>query len=140
MNHRSGTSDVIYGLGLIGALIYFIQNATSFWEVITGIFKAFFVASVFDSSRPTITENMNKQFLKDAFIWGIILWLIGYVLGIILFMVVPQSILGWVIMPVGVALTLWVLFKKIRGNTLQNYLWLAVIWTLLAIVLDYFYW
>jgi hypothetical protein len=41
MNHRSGTSDVIYGLGLIGALIYFIQNATSFWEVITGIFKAF---------------------------------------------------------------------------------------------------
>jgi hypothetical protein len=98
------------------------------------------VASVFDSSRPTITENMNKQFLKDAFIWGIILWLIGYVLGIILFMVVPQSILGWVIMPVGVALTLWVLFKKIRGNTLQNYLWLAVIWTLLAIVLDYFYW
>ena len=30
----------IYGLGLIGSLIYFISNATSFWMGVLGILKA----------------------------------------------------------------------------------------------------
>lgn len=29
-----------YGLGFIGALIYFIQNADSFWVGVVGVFKA----------------------------------------------------------------------------------------------------
>lgn len=33
-------SGVIYGLGLIGALIYFIQHATTFREGVLGILKA----------------------------------------------------------------------------------------------------
>jgi hypothetical protein len=44
---------------------------------------------------------MNKQFIKDAFGWGFILWLVGYGLGIILFMLVPLSMVGWIIMPIG---------------------------------------
>jgi hypothetical protein len=31
-----------YGLGLIGALIYFIQSATSFWDGLYGVFQAVF--------------------------------------------------------------------------------------------------
>ena len=30
----------VYGLGLIGALVYFIQSATSFWDGLYGIFQA----------------------------------------------------------------------------------------------------
>lgn len=30
----------VYGLGLIGALIYFIQTATSFWDGAYGVFQA----------------------------------------------------------------------------------------------------
>ena len=37
-----GGGDAVYGLGLIGALIYYFQNATNFWMVLVGIFKAFF--------------------------------------------------------------------------------------------------
>ena len=33
-------SGPIYGLGLIGAAIYFIQHATGFWGVILAILKA----------------------------------------------------------------------------------------------------
>ncbi len=33
-------SSAIYGLGFIGALVYFIQHATSFWMGIIGFFKA----------------------------------------------------------------------------------------------------
>lgn len=35
-----GASNAVYGLGFIGALIYFIQHATTFWEGLLGFFKA----------------------------------------------------------------------------------------------------
>jgi hypothetical protein len=82
---------------------------------------------------------MTKQFYKDAFGWGFILWLIGYALGIMLFAIVPLSIVGWIIMPIGTIITIWVLIKKVKTNTLQYYALLAVIWTLIAIIFDYFF-
>lgn len=50
----------------------------------------------------------------------------------------PTTVIGWVIMPVGILLTLGVLLKKVSGETLQYYFGLAVAWTLIAVVLDYF--
>lgn len=82
---------------------------------------------------------MNRQLVKDGFGWGFLLWLIGYLLGIILFVIVPPSKVGWVIMPIGTAITLWVLIKKIKVNLFQDYLKLAIIWTLIAIIFDYFF-
>lgn len=41
--HRGyGDSGAIYGLGMIGALFYFLSNATSFGMVMLGIGKAIF--------------------------------------------------------------------------------------------------
>jgi hypothetical protein len=77
--------------------------------------------------------------LKDAFLWGSILWFIGYVLGIVFFSIVPPNFIGWTIMPIGIIITLWVLFKKIKGKTFKYYFLLAVIWTFIAIVFDYFF-
>lgn len=37
---RGGTSGAVYGLGLIGAAVYYIQNADTFWVGVLGIFKA----------------------------------------------------------------------------------------------------
>jgi hypothetical protein len=31
--------DAVYGLGMIGALVYYIQAADGFWSVIVGILK-----------------------------------------------------------------------------------------------------
>lgn len=81
---------------------------------------------------------MNKQFIKDAFGWGFALWLIGYVLGVILFPIVPNSLLGWVIMPIGIVITLWVLLKKVKATSWQYYLWMAVVWVMIALICDYF--
>ncbi|MDE2025895.1 MAG: hypothetical protein KGJ07_05355 [Patescibacteria group bacterium] len=39
---NAGTSGAVYGVGFIGALIYFISHATSFWIGVVGIFKALF--------------------------------------------------------------------------------------------------
>jgi len=82
---------------------------------------------------------MTKKFLKDSLGWGILLWLIGYVLGIILFAFVPADLLGWIIMPIGIVITLFVLFKIIRGASFRHSLGVAVIWTLIAVIFDYLF-
>lgn len=82
---------------------------------------------------------MTKQFYKDAFGWGFILWLIGYALGMMLFAVVPISMIGWIIMPIGTIITLWILLKKIKASSFRHYALLAVVWVLIAVVFDYFF-
>ena len=82
---------------------------------------------------------LTKQFYKDSFGWGFILWFIGYVLGIMLFTVVPLSVVGWIIMPIGTIITIWVLFKKVKADSFKYYALLAVIWALIAVVFDYFF-
>ena len=37
---QGGGSNAVYGLGLIGAAIYFISNATGFWMGVLGFLKA----------------------------------------------------------------------------------------------------
>ena len=83
---------------------------------------------------------MNKQFFKDAFLWGVGLWFIGYVLGFVFYAAVSPKFIGWVIMPIGIIITLWVLFKKIQSApSMQYYLKLAVVWTVIAVVFDYLF-
>lgn len=82
---------------------------------------------------------MNKQSIKDTIGWGLILWLVGYVLGIILFVIVSPNVIGWIIMPVGMIITLWVLFKKIKAESLQYYFLLAVVWSVMAVIFDYIF-
>ncbi len=82
---------------------------------------------------------MSKQLLKDSLGWGFVLWLIGYILGILLFFVLPPSLIGWVIMPVGLVITLWVLLRRVKANLLQYYAILALAWTVIAVVFDYLF-
>ena len=82
---------------------------------------------------------MTKQFIKDGFLWGFALWLIGYLLGIILFAVVPQSLIGWVIMPIGILITLWVLLKKVKVDSFRHCVFIGSIWLLIAVVCDFFF-
>lgn len=44
--HHGGCSNPIYGLGIIGALFYFLQNAVGFSMVVMGIIKAIFWPAV----------------------------------------------------------------------------------------------
>ncbi len=82
---------------------------------------------------------MNKQFYIKAVIWGFILWFIGYVLGMILFFVVPVYMIGWIIMPIGIIIIFWVLVKKTNGDSFRYYMYLAFIWMFMAILFDYLF-
>lgn len=82
---------------------------------------------------------MNKTFFIDGLGWGFGLWLIGYILGFVFFALVPPSMLGWAIMPIGVIITLWVLWKKVKSGSFANDTLLSITWTLLAIACDYLF-
>lgn len=45
MKQHAG-SGAIYGMGVIGALVYFLQHATTFMAGLLGIFKALFWPAV----------------------------------------------------------------------------------------------
>lgn len=47
--------------------------------------------------------------------------------------------IGWVIMPLGTVITLWVLFKKIKSSKFSYYPTLAIVWTPIAIIFDYIF-
>jgi hypothetical protein len=83
-----------------------------------------------------------KTIFKDTIIWGAGLWFVGWVLGIVAFMMVPANMIGWVVSPIGILATLWVLFAKINppageAGGIMYYLKISVAWTIIAIVLDY---
>jgi hypothetical protein len=40
VNRNAGGGNAVYGLGLIGALVYYIQQADGFWSGVVGILKA----------------------------------------------------------------------------------------------------
>ena len=82
---------------------------------------------------------MNGTLLKDSFGWGFVLWLLGYLLGIVLFAVVPVTMIGWIILPIGTVVSLWVAGKKVNGNSLGYYGLVAVVWALIAILGDYLF-
>jgi heme/copper-type cytochrome/quinol oxidase subunit 4 len=82
---------------------------------------------------------MNRQLIKDALGWGIGLWLIGYLFGIVLFLLVPADLIGWVLSPIATVITLWVLMKKVAGDSMGYYIKVAIAWTVIAILFDYLF-
>ena len=79
----------------------------------------------------------TKDKIKSMLFWGFVLWLTGYLAGFVLFFVVPKEYIGWMITPFATLLTVWVLFKKIKRPELMCYFGTGLIWTIMAVVLDY---
>jgi hypothetical protein len=42
VEHHGGSSEAVYGLGLIGAWVYYIGRATTFQQRVLGFFKGLF--------------------------------------------------------------------------------------------------
>ncbi len=40
--YRAGGGDAVYGIGVVGAIFYYITTATGFWLGVFGVVKAFF--------------------------------------------------------------------------------------------------
>ena len=40
-NRQPGGGGAVYGLGIIGALVWYLQEASSFWQGVLGVLKSF---------------------------------------------------------------------------------------------------
>jgi hypothetical protein len=80
---------------------------------------------------------MDRPLARDIALWGVLLWLFGYLLGFVFHGNVPDAQLGWYIMPFGIAATVLVLWRWVRLASWTDALLLGIGWTLVAIVLDY---
>lgn len=82
-----------------------------------------------------------KQFLRDAVGLGIVFWLAGYLLSLVLFFTPLARIMGWILFacmtPVVAFVTYWYFSR--RSLLLSYFLQIAVAWTVIAIVSDYLF-
>ena len=76
------------------------------------------------------------KIVKNNIFWGLVLWFIGWVLGVVLFMTPLKDYMGWIITPIGTLITIWVLLKKVDREQYMCYLGVAIFWTVIAIVMD----
>jgi len=81
----------------------------------------------------------TSEKIKNMLFWGFILWLVGYIAGILLFFVVPKDYIGWIITPFATVFTIWVLMREVRRPELMCYFGTGLIWTVMAVLLDYFF-
>ncbi len=82
---------------------------------------------------------MQRFVLRDVLGWGFGLWLIGYLLGLAFFAVVPPALIGWYVTPLGTAITCFVLWTWVRPCTMRDGVLIGIGWSLIAIVCDYLF-
>lgn len=87
-------------------------------------------------STSSVQTNKGKIFLNTV-LWGFALWLFGYILGFVFYALVSKEVMGWYILPFGLLATIWVLLKKIKREEFGCYVGLGVVWTIMAVALDY---
>ena len=82
-----------------------------------------------------------KDLLFDTFGIGFGLWLLGFLASLALFFVLPSGLLGWVLFAIFAPVTILVAYWRFhkRQLPLLHYLGVAVAWSLVAIVFDYFF-
>lgn len=77
--------------------------------------------------------------MRNGLGWGFALWLFGYLLGFAFYAVVPLDLIGWYVMPLGIAATCLVLWKWVRLVSMRDALLLGMVWCATAIIGDYLF-
>lgn len=82
-----------------------------------------------------------KAWIKDTVGLGTLLWLFGYLMSIVLFISPFSGVMGWIITavftPVTIGITWW--WFRERNLPLTYYAGVGVVWTGIAVVLDYLF-
>lgn len=88
---------------------------------------------------------MEKGFAKkrrvDVFVFGILLWVMGFVGSLILYPFVSLDIMGWILFAIFTPVTILISYFRFRKRDMKffYYLMTGVFWMLIAIVLDYIF-
>jgi putative effector of murein hydrolase LrgA (UPF0299 family) len=81
------------------------------------------------------------QHLRDTFGLGLTFWLIGYLLSLVLYFILPPGVMGWILFVVLTPVMIGVTWRWFRDRNLPvtYYLKVALTWTAIAVVGDYLF-
>jgi hypothetical protein len=82
-----------------------------------------------------------KRKLPGTIGWGLVLWLIGYGLSVVLFAIVPVSVIGWLVSIPLIPFTVWIAYRRLRNldAPFRYYVVVATAWLATALILDYLF-
>jgi hypothetical protein len=83
--------------------------------------------------------SLQRFLVRDCLGWGVLLWVVGYILGFALYPVVPTEMIGWYVMPLGLLITCLVLWRWVDVDDLMRATVLGAAWCAIAIGLDYLF-
>ena len=80
-----------------------------------------------------------KRLALDGLLWGFLLWLLGFAVGMLAFLFVATRWIGLVVLPILLPVTVWVAWRRLRGHADPWGYPVAVgaIWCALAVGLDW---
>ena len=84
---------------------------------------------------------LSKRMLIDAPILGFLIWLIGYLAGMVLYFFVPTDVIGWILFAIFTPIVILICYRRFskRSESISYYAAVSVIWLVIAIVFDYFF-
>jgi hypothetical protein len=86
-----------------------------------------------------VAEGFSRKILVDTIGAGIVLWAIGYTIGMILFALVPATMIGWIILPIMAPITIGTSLArfKIGTKSAPYVLLVSITWVSIAAAFDY---
>jgi hypothetical protein len=84
---------------------------------------------------------LTKKTLIDAPVLGFLLWLIGYLAGIVLYFFVPVDLIGWIMFVIFTPIVILICYKRFkkRSEKISYYAFVAAIWLVIAVAFDYIF-
>lgn len=84
---------------------------------------------------------LTKKTLVDAPLLGFLVWLIGYLAGIVLYFFVPADVLGWILFVIFTPIVILICYKRFkkRSESISYYALVAAVWLVIAIAFDYLF-
>jgi hypothetical protein len=89
--------------------------------------------------RPKVPGVSVREKVLDTLGAGIVLWVIGYAAAMVLFLFVPATAIGLIVLPIMIPVTVYFSYTRLRaGAKSVPYLVLVgATWALIAVALDY---
>lgn len=83
----------------------------------------------------------SKSGLSDALGMGSLLWLMGYVLSLVLFAIIPEKLMAQIILAIMTPVFFIIAFYKLRFKSehISYYVLIGIVWLSVAVVLDYLF-
>ena len=82
-----------------------------------------------------------QTLLKDTVVLGVLLWLLGYIASLLLFVSPFAGIMGWILIAVFTPVSVIIVWRWFTGRDLPlaYYAGLGIAWTVIAVVFDYLF-